>query len=150
MTSALPAGSAGWDVYYVVFLSSVLALGIPLAIGALSSLLRKSAKPSFEVDHRKEAMSKARPDLIADAPLPGSGSLLPGARMNVRFFLAANAALVLITLSLILIPCVTALKETASRGLLAIVTIAGLSGLGLIYCWRKGDLSWLKTYKRET
>ncbi len=148
MNSALPEGSAGWDVYYVVFLSSVLALGIPLAIGAMSQLMRKSAKPSLEIDHRLEAMTKARPDLVGETAA-SPGALMAGARMNVRFFLAANAALVLLTLSLILIPCVTALRETASRGLLAIITIASLAGLGLLYCSRKGDLSWLKTYKRE-
>jgi hypothetical protein len=72
--------------------------------------------------------------------------------MNVRFFLAANAALILIALGLELIPCVTTLQtnsiEDLLKGLLAIITLAGFAVLGLLYAVRKGDMGWLSSYRQ--
>ncbi len=76
-----------------------------------------------------------------------------GQRMNVRFFLAANAALVLITLALELVPCVTTLQtenqEGLVKGLISIITIAGFAVLGLLYSVRKGDMGWISTFHSD-
>jgi hypothetical protein len=126
---------SGWDVYYVVFLSAVLALAIP---GGLKLV-------SFFAGNRKQhAEEHAR---ATEAP-----SL--GRRINTRFFLSANAMLIVITLALLLIPCVGALrlgieKRDSHGSLIAIVSVAGFSALGLLYSGRKGDLSWLKSFRRH-
>ena len=74
-----------------------------------------------------------------------------GQRINVRFFLAANAALILITLALMLLPCATTLqsenREGVVKGLISIITLAGFAALGLLYSVRKGDMGWLSSFQ---
>ncbi|MFZ9595158.1 MAG: hypothetical protein ACO3A2_03685 [Bdellovibrionia bacterium] len=131
--------TSSWGSYYVVFLSAVLSLGIPLVLGVLSLAFIPRKKPQVAVS------SELKKVAINQTVL--------GQRMNVRFFLAANAALVLITLALELIPCVMTLQtnhpEDLIKGLTAIVTIAGFTVLGLLYSVRKGDMAWLKTYHSD-
>ncbi|MGK5083598.1 hypothetical protein WDW37_09860 [Bdellovibrionota bacterium FG-1] len=125
---------SGWDVYYIVFLSAFLALGIPAALALVSYLV------SPKNGAKTEAVEANRTVL--------------GQKINARFFLAANAALVLIALMLALVPCVGILQpgtdhEGLLRGLVAIVSIAGFAALGLLYSVRKGDLSWLTSFREE-
>ena len=134
---------SGWDVYYIVFLSAVLALGIPAALAVVSYIV------SPRVKGRKQRALKDFNTVLADATVANETVL--GQKMNARFFLAANAALVLITLMLALIPCVGMLQpgndqEGLFRGLIAIVTIASFAALGLLYSARKSDLGWLKSF----
>ena len=136
---------SGWDVYYIVFLSAFLALGIPAALAAVSYLVSPRIK-----GRKQQQLNDFNADL-ADSTQANQTVL--GQKMNARFFLAANAALVLITLMLALIPCVGLLQpgtdhEGLLRGLIAIVTIAGFAALGLLYSARKSDLGWLKSYNR--
>jgi hypothetical protein len=90
---------------------------------------------------------------LANPPPPPRAAQI-GRKINARFFLAANAALILIALILILVPCVGTLRESKDRegvirGLICLVTIAGFTSLGLLYSARKGDLGWLSTYQKE-
>lgn len=136
---------SGWGVYYVVFLSALLALGIPAVLALLSHL----------VSTRRAGGSKPGADAVLSAQQPielDKSSL--GRRMNTRFFLSANASLVLITLGLVLIPCAGILQPETGRagilrGLIAIVSIAGVAALGLLYSARKGDLNWLNSFRGE-
>ena len=137
---------SGWDDYYVVFLSAVLALLVPLILGLLSVIF--SSKRTFKPRSADSAAALSA-SISKDTRHPMSHQ-----RINTRFFLAANASLVLITLGLALIPCVGTLKSSTDgmgllRGLIAIVTIAGFAALGLLYSARKGDLSWLRSYRKE-
>jgi NADH:ubiquinone oxidoreductase subunit 3 (subunit A) len=127
---------SGWDVYYVVFLSALLALAIPSVLGLISYFV----VPKHAAEPPKKA-EEAEVTVMAQ-------------RVNARFFLAANTALILITLGLVLIPCVGALQpggshQTYGRGLIAIVTVAGFAALGLLYSARKGDLSWLRSFQER-
>jgi NADH:ubiquinone oxidoreductase subunit 3 (subunit A) len=136
---------SGWDVYYIVFLSAFLALAIPAALAGVSYLV------SPKVKGRKQRELQDLNTVLVDATEPNRTVL--GQKMNARFFLAANAALILITLMLALIPCVGMLQpgtdsEGLIRGLIAIVTIASFAALGLLYSARKADLSWLRSYYR--
>jgi hypothetical protein len=77
---------------------------------------------------------------------------LIGRKINARFFLSANAALVLITLMLALVPCAGMLqpgidREGLLRGLVAIVSISAFAALGLLYSARKDDLGWLRSFQ---
>src|SRR5690242_6120879 len=92
---------SGWDVYYVVFLSALLALAIPMTLAAIS----------FFVSPQKT--KQITPEKVLHEEL--ARSRLADHRVNTRFFLAANAALILMTLILILIPCVGVLHLEENR-----------------------------------
>ncbi len=126
---------SGWSVYYVVFLSAALGLGVFVMLGVV---------------FRRRPGASAREGAFSRSTLPSK----LGDRINTRYFLAANSALVLITLMLVLIPCVCALragneKLMVLRGLIAVISVAGFAALGLLYSARKGDLSWLRTFRRD-
>ncbi len=129
--------ASSWDSYYVVFLSAVFSLIIPLFLGALSFLLHR----------RKNEVYVPAQNLVGGR----SNQTILGQKMNVRFFLAANAALILIALALELIPCVTTLqtenREGLLKGVISIVTIAGFAVLGLLYSVRKGDMGWISSFR---
>lgn len=131
--------NSSWDSYYVVFLSAILSLGIPVSLALVSFLFFPS-----------ERKKKLNPKFTGEKPV--SRTIL-GERINVRFFVASNAALILIALALELVPCVTTLQtenhEGLVKGLIAIVTLAGFALLGLLYSVRKGDMGWLSTFHTE-
>jgi hypothetical protein len=133
---------SGWDVYYLIFLSAAMALLIPLGLGGISLLFFPSG------GSRKRRLPSA--DLEAAQNPQGTDTV--GNRVNVRFFLGVNSALVLIALVLATIPTAVAIRASANReellrNLFALVSIAGLASLGLLYSVVKGDLSWLKSYQ---
>jgi NADH:ubiquinone oxidoreductase subunit 3 (subunit A) len=135
---------SSWDVYYVVFLSALLALGVPALLGLFSYLVsaergassaRKKSEPT-----RKPVQNAATAELLRR-------------KINARFFLGVNAALILIAIALILIPCTGMLQQATDRGtffrcLVAIVSLAIFCGLGLLYSSRKGDLSWVQSFQK--
>lgn len=134
---------SSWDSYYVVFLSAILSLAIPAGLALISILLFP----------RSKAKGLKSPKFHAGKP----NRTILGQRINIRFFLAANAALILITLALALIPCVTTLqtdpqssqKSELVHGLASIVTLAGFAVLGLLYSVRKGDMGWLSSFNTD-
>ncbi len=132
--------NSSWDSYYVVFLSALLSLGVPASLAFASYLFcPKSGGSGGRV---------FRPEKFKTNPI------LSGQRMNVRYFLAANAALILIALALELVPCVTTLntnnRDGLVKGLISIVTVAGFAILGLLYSVRKGDMGWQSTFQTGT
>lgn len=132
---------SSWDVYYVVFLSALLALVIPLSLGAAAAAFTP----------RREKKSNKKPHAL---PSPNDHTIGLGQRINTRFFMGANAALLLIAMVLILIPCVATLSLAAGkaetlRGLLSVISIAAIIFLGLFYSSVKGDLSWLSSYRKD-
>ncbi len=130
--------TSSWDTYYIVFLSALLSLGIPGGLAAISFIC-------FSKNKKINKQTKLQPGK--------PNRTILGQRINVRFFLAANASLILITLGLELIPCATTLHSAPNDGLLegliAIVSLAGFSVLGLLYSARKGDLGWLSSFYNE-
>ena len=131
---------SGWEVYYVVFLSAVLALAIPAILALVSAVIAQRGALPQDLPGSSLGVPEARDTAL-------------GRRINTRFFLSANAALILITLALVLVPYASTLqadvpKPTALRGLISIVTIVAFSSLGLLYAARKGDLNWLRSYRR--
>jgi NADH:ubiquinone oxidoreductase subunit 3 (subunit A) len=146
---SVASSSSGWDTYYIVFLSAILALAVPALMSALSWALDLKGSPA--PDKNREFQEKEATGLL-ERP---HGTL--DHRMNTRFFLAANAALVIITLALALVPCISTFAPNAVagstgssfKGLIAVVSVATLAALGLLYSARKGDLSWLKTFQSE-
>ncbi len=134
---------SGWDVYYVVFLSAALALGIPAGLSALAAWIRvRSQVPRHRVVTSHSGAGTASEPKLAR-------------RLNTRFFRGANAALLLIAVGLILIPCVGLYqperdaRHEGGRALVGILSLAGFAALGLLYAARKGDLDWLKNFQDE-
>ena len=133
---------SGWNVYYVVFLSAVLALGIPAVLGLISLMFSPE----------KKIKNEGWPGEVEPLSLASDTSL--GNKINTRFFLGTNAALMLIMLALILVPLAGTFRAGVSHdsllyGLIAILSVALMSVLGLLYATRKGDLDWLKSYQHE-
>ena len=132
---------SSWAVYYVIFLSAALALGIPASLAMISFCVSPARRNR-----------KTRGSARAEEPGgPGINPVVLGRRINTRFFLGINAALILVTLVLALVPCVGMLqagfgKAAQLKSLAAIVTLASFALLGLLYSAKKGDLSWLKTF----
>lgn len=139
---------SSWNVYYVIFLSAALALGIPATLALISFIVSPRSV--------KEIMkSPALPALSALNDVSRSNETFFGQRTNTRFFLGVNSALILIALVLVLIPCVGMFKpESGSsiflRALIAIVSICAFAALGLFYSVRKGDLSWLRVHQKPS
>lgn len=139
---------SSWDVYYVVFLSALLALGVPAMLGLFSYLV--SAERGNLAKRDKSSESKASKKPVKNA---ATAELLRR-KINARFFLGVNAALILMAIALILIPCTGMLqqatdRETFLKCLVAIVSLATFCGLGLLYSSRKGDLSWVQSFQKS-
>lgn len=134
---------SSWNVYYVVFLSALLALALPITYKILS----------FIVPARK--VSKAENESKTSAPSEELNPCSLGQRMNVRFFSGAHSALVLVASALLLIPCVAMIQPSVVeyarvRSLIAILSITSFSALGLLYSARKGDLNWLNSFQASS
>jgi NADH:ubiquinone oxidoreductase subunit 3 (subunit A) len=138
---------SSWDVYYVVFLSALLALGVPALLGLFSYLASaERAQRKEGAGHRKFPASKKPVKNAVTAELLRK-------KINARFFLGVNASLILMAIALILIPCTGMLQQATDRGtffrcLIAIVSLATFCGLGLLYSSRKGDLSWVHSFQK--
>jgi hypothetical protein len=120
-------------------LSAVLSLAIPGILAEVSHIF-------FGAESKKDF---GRKNALAAV---SSHETVLGQRINVRFFLAVNAALVLFGLALTLVPCATTVRgkdhQELLNGLVAIVSVAGFSILGLLYSVRKGDMSWVDSFHR--
>jgi hypothetical protein len=161
---------SSWDIYYVVFLSALLALGVPALLALISYLV--SSRPPVSGSGKPAngmplvASESELPGLESDGGFPeveaallgATDSVRPevhsqlGSRINARFFLGVNASLLLIALALALIPCAGSLRVDADqtvylRSLIAIISLAAFAGLGLLYASRKGDLSWVGSFQ---
>jgi NADH:ubiquinone oxidoreductase subunit 3 (subunit A) len=135
---------SSWDVYYVVFLSALLALGVPALLGLFSYLV--SAERGGRANHKNSSAPRKPVKNTVTADLLRK-------KINARFFLGVNAALILMAIALILIPCTGMLQQATDRGtffrcLIAIVSLATFCGLGLLYSSRKGDLSWVQSFQK--
>jgi hypothetical protein len=130
---------SGWETYYIVFLAAALSLGIPLVLGALSFFFTPAKRVKSGIQIPSEVRSE-RSELSR--------------RMNTRFFLGANASLILVSLALMLIPCLGYFREERQGGyfpasMWAIISISLFIALGLLYSARKNDLSWQKSFRER-
>jgi NADH:ubiquinone oxidoreductase subunit 3 (subunit A) len=122
------AWQSGWNVYYIVGLAAALALLIPLGLWAISRALSPRQK------HEKSAslISSENPAAI-------------GRKSNPRFFQAMSAAMILIALALLMIPCALAVGGS-TLGAVCIFSLSAIAGLALLYGVRKHDLDWLRSF----
>ena len=130
---------SGWDVYYIVFLSALLGLGIPLFVKAAALLL------SLNVSPKSPAKKNEMPSVTSGITVNEHSQL--GRRINIRFFLGVNASFILIAMGLVILPCIGTLHGKSARGLIGIVSLAGFTAIGLFYASRKGDLTWSRVFQ---
>ena len=125
-------------------------------LAVLSTLVLQKKRRKDLLNHSREQIdsskSKSKHEKNSNGlQRPFANQTVLGQKINVRFFLAANAALILFGLALGLVPCATTLqagnREGLFRGLIAIVSVAGFSVLGLLYSIRKGDMSWVDSFQ---
>lgn len=137
--------ASGWETYYVLFLSAVFALTVPIALWAISWAMKYREEQGRNLELPGSDLKVHRPP-----------DTILGKKINTRFFLGATIALVLVTLGLFLVPYAGTLAagkglsmETRLRGLLGVLSIVFFSGIALLYAARKGDLDWLDSYPRR-
>jgi hypothetical protein len=126
-------GPSGWNVYYIVFLSGALSLAVPavLALFSYFASSKKETPAAQEVSPRVEIPFDENPTAASK-------------RTNPRAFVA------LITLSLLILPCVVNLQANALLGLVCILSVCVMASLGLLYGIRKKDLDWLMSCRTPT
>jgi NADH-quinone oxidoreductase subunit A len=74
----------------------------------------------------------------------------PWIRFNPRYYLFALVFLVFDVEIAFMFPCAVIFREWIDKGLgmvafLEILAFVGILTVGLVYVWRKGDLTWVKT-----
>lgn len=134
--------SSAWGTYSVVFLGAGVFILIPLLLHLVSFLFSRFS-PRYEL--QGDSAQSLKSDTLK---IPKDTCI------NVRFFSALNIALVLITLVLILVPLAATFHflvkgdQIFFRGFSGVLFISTLLGVAVFYSTRKGDLSWLKTFRR--
>ncbi|MBI2521444.1 MAG: NADH-quinone oxidoreductase subunit A [Bdellovibrio sp.] len=128
------------DVYLPIFLLIFIALLIIFGALILSYLIRPS-----------------NPSLIKQTAYE-CGELPVGtawANFNVRFYVVALVFIIFDVESALMFPVVAVYKRFLQLGsggavLLSLLVFIGVLIQGVIYCWRKGDLDWIKSYRTSS
>jgi NADH:ubiquinone oxidoreductase subunit 3 (subunit A) len=135
--------SNNWGAYSVIFLAAGAAMLLPLGLEAVSALVRQG-RP-------EESKGALKPSLSGDEQRLVSAT----ERMNTRYFLGINIAMLVAFGLLVLIPLMSFSREKAAGrsdlffGVLGILATLFWAGLSLAYAVRKGDLDWLRHYSKE-
>ena len=109
---------------------------------------------SFFVRRKKKAQNFPATSLSEKALKLNQSTSLVGKRTNVRFFSSALIAGVLLGMILILLPVVGVLElalEERPVGRTASMTVfvVLLALVAILYCVKKKDVSWLRTFRTE-
>jgi hypothetical protein len=126
---------SGWSVYYIVLVAGALSLVVPMVMG-LFSFIATGQWPSFKPSVRRNQVNDESPAAA-------------GKRTNPRVFGGLNAALALLGMALLLMPCAITLSSNPVLGLICVLVLASMATLALLYGIRKKDLDWLMSFKKE-
>lgn len=77
------------------------------------------------------------------------------ANFNVRFYVIALIFLIFDVESALMFPVAAVFKKFNEIGmggtlLMSILTFVLVLVAGIVYCWKKGDLDWVKSFKHQT
>jgi len=128
------------DVYLPTFLLIFIALVIVFGALIVSYLIRPS-----------------NPSLVKQTAYE-CGELPVGpawANFNVRFYVIALVFIIFDVESALMFPVVAVYRHFLQLGsggavLLSLLVFIGVLIQGVIYCWRKGDLDWIKSYRTSS
>jgi NADH:ubiquinone oxidoreductase subunit 3 (subunit A) len=135
-----------WSAYSVVFVSAATALMAPLFLSALAR--------AFSYRYRVSLKRPGIPgDLISTREME-SREQIRGQRLNTRYFLAMNIAVVLSGALFIIIPVAAAYRDInepvfRARAAAVLLSTLGLVAVSAVYASKKGDLEWLTTFRGE-
>lgn len=128
------------DVYMPIVILIILAL----AIGLGSLLLGKLIRPD-NPNKLKESAYECGEEPIGTA----------WANFNVRFYVIALIFIIFDVESALMFPVAAVYRkfnEIGAGGTLLVSILLFISVLlaGLVYCWKKGDLDWVKSFQPST
>jgi NADH-quinone oxidoreductase subunit A len=125
------------DVYMPVFL--MMAFAAIMVVGAL--LVGKLIRP-----HNPTEL-KESPYECGEEPVGTAWS-----NFNVRFYVVALIFIIFDVEGALMFPVATVFKKFVEIGqggaiLASLVLFIGVLTFGIAYCWKKGDLDWVKSYQ---
>lgn len=128
------------DVYMPIVILIILAL----AIGLGSLLLGKLIRPDHP-NKLKESAYECGEEPVGTA----------WANFNVRFYVIALIFIIFDVESALMFPVAAVYRkfnEIGAGGTLLVSVLLFISVLlaGLVYCWKKGDLDWVKSFHSST
>lgn len=128
------------DVYMPIVILIILAL----AIGLGSLLLGKLIRPD-NPNKLKESAYECGEEPVGTA----------WANFNVRFYVIALIFIIFDVESALMFPVAAVYRkfnEIGAGGTLLVSILLFISVLlaGLVYCWKKGDLDWVKSFQSST
>lgn len=135
--------SNSWGAYSVIFVAAGAAMLLPLGLEAVSALVRQGRS--------EKGKNSLKPSAHGEEPKAQAVT----ERMNTRYFLGINIAMLVSFGLLVLIPLMSFSREKAANrsdlffGVLGILATLFWAGLGLAYAVRKGDLDWLRHFSKE-
>ncbi len=129
--------SQNFDVYIPVVL--LMGFAIIIIIGAL--IVGRFIRPHHPTELKQTAYE------CGELPVGSAWSFF-----NVRFYVVGLIFIIFDVESALMFPVVTVFKELNSIGKGGIVLVEILIFLavlvsGVAYCWRKGDLDWVKSFQ---
>ena len=128
------------DVYMPIVILIILAL----AIGLGSLLIGKLLRPS-NPNKLKESAYECGEEPVGTA----------WANFNVRFYVIALIFIIFDVESSLMFPVAAVFKQFNQVGaggtlLVSVLLFISILLAGLVYCWKKGDLDWVKSFNTST
>ena len=123
-----------------VFMPIVILMAIAIGIVVLASILSKILRPHNPTQLKEMAYE------CGEAPVGTAWSAF-----NVRFYVVGLIFIIFDVESVLMFPVVSIFKRMVDRGyggviLVEVLLFVSILLAGLAYCWRKGDLDWVKSY----
>jgi NADH-quinone oxidoreductase subunit A len=125
-----------------VYVPILLMMAVAIIIFLLANFMAKLLSPS------KPSKLKNVPYECGEEPQGSAWS-----QFNVRFYVVGLIFIIFDVESVLMFPVVKIYKEFVAAGegfYLLVVLLAFIFILleGIAYCWKKGDLDWVKSYKK--
>jgi len=122
----------------------VILIILALAIGLGSLLIGKLLRPS-NPNKLKESAYECGEEPVGTA----------WANFNVRFYVIALIFIIFDVESALMFPVAAVFKQFNQVGaggtlLVSVLLFISILLAGLVYCWKKGDLDWVKSFQSST
>lgn len=126
-----------------VYMPVVILIALALLVAGGSILLGSFIRPHHP-NKLKETAYECGEEPIGSA----------WANFNVRFYVIALIFIIFDVESALMFPVAAVFKKFTQIGmggtlLLSILTFVLILVAGIIYCWKKGDLDWVKSYNTQ-
>lgn len=124
-----------------VFMPVVILMFLGVAIVLLAFIASKILRPAHPTEQ------KQTPYECGEEPMGSAWS-----QFNIRFYVVGLIFIIFDVESALMFPVVSVFREYVKAGNGALILFEVLMFMfilvaGIAYCWRKGDLDWVKTYQ---